>query len=101
MIDRFRDDLGLTHFTGIGKSTFEIDESVNQSLERRVWSGRVASAGVRRGSGAFDAMEGKSHVKISQPEYRFPHLVVKSPKRENKVGRGRKALRTTEREQAQ
>ena len=39
VIDRFRDDLGLTHFTGIGKSTFEINKSVNQSLERRVWSG--------------------------------------------------------------
>ena len=51
----------------------------------------MASAGLGRGSGAFDAMEGKSHVKISQPEYRFPHFVVKSPKRENNVGRGRKA----------
>ena len=38
-----------------------------------------ASAGVGRGSGAWDAMEGKSHVKISQPEYRFPHLLVRSP----------------------
>ena len=51
----------------------------------------VASAGVGRGSGALEAMEGKSHVKISQPEYRCPHLVVRSSKRENKVGRGRKA----------
>ena len=51
----------------------------------------VASAGVGRGEGAFDSMEGKSHVKISQPEYRCPHFAVKSPKRENKVGRGRKA----------
>ena len=51
----------------------------------------VASAGVGRGEGACEAIEGKSHVKISQPEYRCPHFVVKSPKRENKVGRGRKA----------
>ena len=35
-------------------------------------------------------MEGKSHVKISQPEYRFSHLLVRSPKRKNREGRGRK-----------
>ena len=53
----------------------------------------MASGGLGSGTGALDAMEGKikSHVKISQPEYRFPHVVVRSPKRENNVGRGRKA----------
>ena len=91
MVDRFPNNLGLTHFTGVRKGAVEIDKSVNQSLERRVWVEGVASAGVGRGSGALEAMEGKSHVKISQPEYRCPHLVVRSPKRENKVGRGRKA----------
>ena len=59
----------------------------------------MASAGLGSGSGALDAMEGKSHVKISQPEYRFPHVVVRSPKRENNVGRGERPQQTTEREQ--
>ena len=50
----------------------------------------MASVGLRR-SDVLDAMEGKSHVKIFQPEYRFSHVVVRSPKRKNNVERGRKA----------
>ena len=52
MVDRFPNNLGLTHFTGVRKGAVEIDKSVNQSLERRVWGGRCnigrSREGVRR-----------------------------------------------------
>ena len=53
VIDRFRDDLGLTHFTSIGKSTVEIDKAVNQSLEGRVWSCRSGVGRSREGVRRF------------------------------------------------
>ena len=40
VINRFRGNLRLTHFTGISESTVEIDEAVNQSLKWQVWRGR-------------------------------------------------------------
>ena len=53
VIDGFRDDLGLTHFTSVGKSAVEIDKAVNQSLEGRVWSGRSGVGRIRKGVRRF------------------------------------------------
>ena len=53
VIDGFRDDLGLTHFTSVSKSAVEIDKAVNQSLEGRVWSGRSGVGRIRKGVRRF------------------------------------------------
>ena len=81
MFDRFRSDLWLTHIYGYPQKYFL--KSTKRST--KAWKGVSGVEGVA------SAMEGNSHVKISQPEYRCPHFAVKLPKRENKVGRGRKA----------
>ena len=49
MIDGFRDDLGLTHFTSIRKSAVEVDKAVNQSLEGRVRSRGSGVCRIRKG----------------------------------------------------